>query len=262
MARSELLLRFATGLILVPTAVLSVVLGGFFLFLILELVIIGCALEFWRMVDPWKESLSRSIGIAGALSIGLGFYVGSPLFLIVLSVLFTLGLAVARRSERGPQMTGITTMGVLYPAVFLAHIIPLREMGSGYALTPLVYTWAFDISAYLIGKRFGRRKIVPGISPGKSLEGTLGGFLTVVLVGLVARVTFAGFLSIAHAVGLAVVLCFSGQVGDFFESSLKRSAELKDSSGFFPGHGGMLDRLDSLIFTIPVAYYYFLWLVK
>jgi phosphatidate cytidylyltransferase len=253
--------RFATGLVLVPITVLFVILGGGFLFVILELVIVGCALEFWRIVDTRREQFSLLLGMGGALLVGVGFYVDRPLLFIVIPILVILSLRLLRRPRDGPESVATTLMGVLYPAIFLSHIIPLRKMGLEYALTPLVYTWAFDVSAYLIGRKFGRRRIAPGISPGKSLEGTLGGLVVTVLVSLIARLTFAQFLSLSHAMALAVMLSLTGQLGDLFESFLKRSAEVKDSSAVLPGHGGLLDRLDSLIFTIPVAYYYLTWLV-
>jgi len=206
--------------------------------------------------------LPNFVGIGAALLIGFGFYIDNPLPLLVIPLLTVLGLQLTLHTDYRISSTAMTVMGTVYPALFLAHILPLRRIGLDYALIPLLYTWVFDTSAYLIGSRFGRRKITARISPGKSLEGTLGGFLVAVSAGLVASITFAQFLSIPHAFILGAIVVFTAQVGDLFESLLKRSVQLKDSSSLLPGHGGVLDRLDSLIFTIPVAYYYLSWFTK
>ncbi len=262
MEKSKLLPRLATGSVLVPAALFFVVLDRIFLFFALELVILFASLEFFRMVNPRGPVLSNLLGISGSLLIGLGFYIGHPVPLLVIPVLSILSFELTRRNGYTVASTGLIIMGVLYPALFLSHVLPLRRMGTSYVLIPLLYTWVFDSSAYLIGSRFGRRKIAPTISPGKSVEGTLGGLVISVLAGILAKLTFAQFLSVPHVLAMAIIIPLVGQLGDLFESLVKRSVELKDSSSLLPGHGGVLDRLDSLVFTIPVSYYYFLWFVR
>lgn len=244
-------------MILVLVTVLFVILDKIFLFFILELAILLGSLELLHIVNPRGGSLFNFSGIAGGMLIGLGFYLNNPAPFLVIPLLVILSLQLIGRRSYTIGSTGNVILGVLYPALFLSYIIPLRRMGVGYALMPLLYTWVFDTSAYLIGSRFGRRKIAPSVSPGKSLEGILGGISFSVVAGILAKLSFAQFLSIPHALLLGISIPLIGQLGDLFESLVKRSAELKDSSSLLPGHGGVLDRLDSLIFTIPATYYYF-----
>jgi phosphatidate cytidylyltransferase len=132
-----------------------------------------------------------------------------------------------------------------------------------FVLSLLLVVWLADIGAYFAGKRFGRRKLAPSISPGKTWEGVLGGWLLVLLVALIAMQTrvFAPTLFTAFAerlgwpralLGVSVLVAFS-VAGDLFESLLKRQAGVKDSSGLLPGHGGVLDRVDALLPVLPLA---------
>lgn len=260
MEKSELSSRLATGLILVLATVFFVVVGRIYLFLILELLLILAALEFFRILNI-REFLPNFLGIGAAILIGLGFYINRPVPLLTIPLVIALSLQLTQRSGYTVDSIAITIMGIIYPALFLSHMLPLRNMGVSHALIPLLYTWVFDTSAYLIGSKFGRRKITRRISPGKSLEGTLGGVFVAIVAGLLAKSTFAQFLSLPHVLIMGAIIPLTGQLGDLFESLIKRSVQLKDSSSLLPGHGGILDRLDSLTFAIPVTYYYLLWFV-
>ena len=118
----------------------------------------------------------------------------------------------------------------------------------------LIVTWAVDIGAFFVGSYLGRVKLAIKISPNKTLEGALGG----ILLGTLSAYFFARWAELSYFVfiPLGFLLSINGQLGDLFESCLKRNLSCKDSGGFFPGHGGVLDRLDSLLFNIPFAYYY------
>lgn len=261
MERSELLPRFITGSVLVSATVIFVILNRIFLLVILEIAIFFGTLEFLRMLTRSGSSFSTILAVAGGMCIALGFYFGNPLPVLTLVLLVVLSFQLIVRTDEFRSAAG-AILGIFYPALLLSHIIPLRRMGVGHALMPLIYVWVFDTMAYLVGKKWGKRKITPRISPGKSLEGTLAGLLFSVLAGLVAKFAFAHFLSLTHAVLLGIVVPLCGQLGDLYESLVKRSAELKDSSTMLPGHGGVLDRLDSLMFAVPAAYYYFLYVVR
>lgn len=262
MVKSELFPRLATGAVLILVTCFFVSVDRIFLFFAVELAILLGSLEFFRIVNPKGSFYHNFLGVTGGLLIGLGFYIGHPVPLLVIPLLVILSLQLIKRTPRTIESAAVTTMGVFYPALFLAHMLPLRGLGVSYAFIPLLYTWVFDTSAYLIGSKFGRRRIAPRISPNKSLEGTVGGLIISILAGIFAKHTFAPFLSIPHVLMLGLIISLSGQLGDLFESLLKRSVEVKDSSSLLPGHGGILDRIDSLIFTIPVSYYYFLWVMR
>jgi phosphatidate cytidylyltransferase len=130
-------------------------------------------------------------------------------------------------------------------------------------------TWAFDTGAYFVGSRFGRTKLMPWISPGKTWEGAAGGLLLTLVVVWLASVDLAGFvpgltaidwrplpIPVLHIVPMALGIAIAAVLGDLAESMVKRDAGAKDASGFFPGHGGMFDRIDSVLFTAPFVYYY------
>jgi phosphatidate cytidylyltransferase len=151
---------------------------------------------------------------------------------------------------------------VIFAACWQA-VVSARGIGVAYALSLLLVVWLADIGAYFAGKAFGRHKLAPAISPGKTWEGAVGGWIAVMVIALVAALTRAfaptlfsalvdGFGVIRALFTLTVLVAFS-VIGDLFESMLKRQAGVKDSSGLLPGHGGVLDRIDALLPVLPLA---------
>jgi phosphatidate cytidylyltransferase len=128
--------------------------------------------------------------------------------------------------------------------------------GGLVVVTVLSTVWICDTAAYHVGKAIGRHKLFPRVSPKKSVEGAVAGFIAAIGAALAAKFLLLGWLGTGQAVTLGVIVGVAGQAGDLFESLLKRDAEVKDSSGFLPGHGGVLDRFDSLLIVSPVAYLY------
>lgn len=144
-------------------------------------------------------------------------------------------------------------------------------MGREYLFMVLSIAWIGDSGAYIIGTKWGKHKLIPRISPKKSLEGAVGGLCFSLLAALLARWFFITpwasrwfnlDLHIIHYIVLGVLLGAVGQLGDLAESLLKRDAKVKDSGGIIPGHGGLLDVIDSLLFTAPVMYYYIIYVVE
>ena len=119
-------------------------------------------------------------------------------------------------------------------------------------------TWAADTGAYYVGASLGRHKLAPSISPNKTIEGVAGGLITAILAAFLAQAWFLPSLTSADCMAIACLLTIAGLLGDLAESAMKRGAGVKDSGSLIPGHGGMLDRLDSLLFTAPAFYYYVL----
>ena len=187
------------------------------------------------MTRPWLVPLALSLAVGGCLALGL-----------------------RRPGGPGPDWAGtaLTLLGVCYCAWLLGHAVWLRELPDGPALTlfALGVTWCGESGAYFVGRRFGARRLAPRISPGKTVEGAAAQ----VLVSALAAVASGWALAIprGHALAMGVLLGVVGQVGDLAESSLKRSARTKDAGSLLPGHGGLLDRLDSLLFNLPALYYY------
>jgi phosphatidate cytidylyltransferase len=153
---------------------------------------------------------------------------------------------------------GLLLLGVLYVGFFIPHVALLREQPDGWRWVLFtVYTaMGSDSGGYFAGRAWGRRKLMPGVSPSKTVEGALGGLAGAVIVALVCRVVFFPMLGERETMGVALGIGVLAQLGDLCESALKRAFGAKDSGWIIPGHGGILDRLDSLLFPFVFAYYY------
>ncbi len=154
---------------------------------------------------------------------------------------------------------GLLLLGVLYVGFFIPHVALLREQPEGWRWVLFtVYTaMGSDSGAYFAGRAWGRRKLLPEVSPSKTVEGALGGLGGAVVIALCCRLVFFPLLGGWETVGVALAIAALAQLGDLCESALKRAFGAKDSGWIIPGHGGILDRLDSLLFPFVFAYYYF-----
>jgi phosphatidate cytidylyltransferase len=154
--------------------------------------------------------------------------------------------------------SALVLTGMLYIGLTLSYLVVVRLLPQGESLLffLLLVTWAADTAAYYVGTLYGRRRLAPRISPKKTVEGLAGGLVGATVIAFIARWTFVPEFSLFDTLALAVLLTLVGLWGDLVESAIKRSAGVKDSGGLLPGHGGMLDRLDSLLFTAPAFYYY------
>ena len=184
-------------------------------------------------------------------------------------VLGILTLAIWARGVEGKPLAavGVTVFGVIYTGGMLSYGYALRyhqyavgsAAGTALVFLPLLLTWAQDTGAYAVGRTMGRRKLIPKVSPGKTVEGAVGGVIVTVLVcWLYVRFALRPHAQLALSpwgvVLFGTIISIAAQVGDLAESLLKREAGVKDSSHIIPGHGGVLDRFDSLLFVLPVAY--------
>jgi phosphatidate cytidylyltransferase len=255
--------RILTALVLLPL-VLGLVLKGPRLLLwavVLSLSILG----FYEYAQMTR--LSRGISFLGALAlflIGCGLLKGPALWAPALwATLFVLTLYFLVHFEKESFFSrwAAALGGVLYVALGFFHLFALSEVEHGrlWLLVLMGVVFGTDTGAYYTGKTLGRKKLAPRISPGKTLEGALGGaFLGVVLgAGLGS---FFGLSSIGVLLPLCLVLSVVGQIGDLLESMIKRACGVKDSGSLLPGHGGLLDRVDALIFAAPVLYWFLVFL--
>jgi phosphatidate cytidylyltransferase len=180
------------------------------------------------------------------------FFLVAALLLLTLMYLFNLGPLDQLIFRLGWQI-----LGLVYLPLLLGHLVLLRQLpqGRGWVFLVLFAVMACDSAAYFVGVAFGRHKLYPSVSPKKSVEGALGGLVGACLgVWLVAAIFFPTF-GPGHIILVGSLIGVVGQVGDLFESLLKRACGVKDSGVIFPGHGGILDRLDSLLFAFPLTYY-------
>jgi len=159
---------------------------------------------------------------------------------------------------------GISFFGICYISFLLTHVVLISQMEEGreWVLFLVATVWAGDISAFLSGSILGKHKLYPKISPNKTYEGLIGAIFGSIIVSLVFSILFLPNLNKAIYILLGIGMGIFGQLGDFTESMLKRSARVKDSGSLIPGHGGMLDRLDSFLFSAPYLHYLLYYIFK
>lgn len=223
----------------------------------------GLALfEFYRMCFGGRShSLLIGIGLTGFAALILVTHrpdILVPILLATLIGIISVPLVTRISLEQSLRDSAVTLFGVLYLGLTLGTLSMTRLLPQGEWLIffLLLVTWASDTGAYYVGTLFGRHRLAPTISPKKTVEGLVGGFFGAIVVAYAARWWFLPELSSLDCLILATLLTITGLWGDLTESAMKRSVGMKDSGGILPGHGGMLDRLDSLLFTAPVFYYY------
>jgi phosphatidate cytidylyltransferase len=170
-------------------------------------------------------------------------------------------LAYGRDLRVAGADAAFSLFGVWYVAWLLGHLVWLRGLPTGAWLVvfALWVTWIADAAAYYVGKTWGRRPLAPRLSPKKTVEGAIGAVAGGALAAFAAAAWFVDALSWGEAAALGAVAASVGIVGDLFESLIKRGAGVKDSGGLIPSHGGVLDKIDGLLFTAPVIYYYLAW---
>lgn len=207
----------------------------------------------------WMTRTLRPVVLAGYLG-GLGCLLGATLGgpeWTLAGILATLALAFLVKGSAAATSVSVTLLGVGWVALGLAFALLLRKIDAHGVLavyTVLLAVWAGDAAAYLIGMLLGRHKLAPTVSPGKTWEGLAAGTLATIAVTFVALYK-SSFLTIPQSLVLGAVISFVAPLGDLFESALKRDADVKDSGSLLGGHGGMLDRLDALLFAWVAAYY-------
>lgn len=192
------------------------------------------------------------------VSVELGVF--AALLLIPASYVFS-----RKPLEHSLPSSAVAVLATTYVGMLTGSLIRLRkDFPEGWKLVffLLLVVWLGDSGAYYVGKKFGRRKLSPRISPKKTVEGLLGGLVTSVIAAVVIHFTFFPNFPLHHAIVAALILSFAGVVGDLAESMWKRSAEVKDSGSLLPGHGGFLDRFDSVLFTAPILYCYWTLIVR
>ncbi len=230
-----------------------------------SLVVLAGALalfEFYRICFGGRNhAWLIGIGLTGFTALILGTHRTDlivPTLLVTLICMISVPLFSHRPLEESLKDGAMAFFGMLYLGLTLGTLSMTRLLPQGEWLIffLLLVTWASDTGAYYVGILYGRHRLAPRISPKKTVEGLVGGLIGAIIVGYIARWWFLPELSGLDCLVLAILLTFAGLWGDLAESAMKRSVGMKDSGGILPGHGGMLDRLDSLLFAAPAFYYY------
>ncbi len=259
--QSELVQRVITGIILGVVG-MSIIWWGVYPFaaLVSLFAVVGLS-EFYRMGERKGLRPGRRLGLIVTLNLiasAVFFSEAVTNHILLLGLVITFSVLLLRPHERVSAFldSALTALGIVYVGWFFSFLIHLRKMPDGAALiTLLLIASTFtDMGGYFVGRKFGRVKLHPRVSPKKTVEGSLGGMLTAVL-GCVAFGIYADIFFV-HCLVTAILVSVVGQFGDLFESSLKRDVGVKDSGNALRGHGGALDRFDSLAFAAPIFYLY------
>jgi phosphatidate cytidylyltransferase len=260
--RGALVRRLLSTLVLLPLFVWMVAEGPVWLFGAV-MVLVG-ALGQWEFTGMFERAgvrTCRLLGLVGGSLVTASFALPVServAFTAVLLVLLAVGLLRPDAGRPGWEPVAVTLFGVAYVNWLLGYTFWLRDLEEGreWILLLVSVTWLGETAAYLVGSTLGRHKLAPAISPRKTVEGALAQLVMSVLAAVAARATFFPALSLESAALVGLLLGVVGQAGDLLESSIKRSVGTKDTGRLIPGHGGMLDRVDSLLVNTPVLFYY------
>ena len=269
--------RIITAVIVLPFLIASILISWLqLLFVVLAaLAMVAGLFEFYVLAKRRDLKPDAAIGYLAAAALFTVFYFNDPgpssdllmmQLIPLILIVFTAATLIAATLRGAPfdkmiASTGATILGVLYVVLLGSHLVAVRT-GFNQALSADLLCFFFlvlmgsDTGAYFVGRAFGKRKLAPSISPVKTWEGVAGGLLAGLLMGSIAHFWFFRELPLKLALPLAAVMTVVGILGDLTESALKRSAGAKDTANILPGHGGLLDRLDSLLFNAPVIYYF------
>lgn len=271
--------RVVSSIILIPVLIGAAWLGDPWASLVVGAFVTGAAYEFMTLADRAGYHPMKATGIVLALLFLVGASVqanvfqntGRELIPIVLTAAVVTVLAVRLlRKEATTAFAdwAVTLGGALWTGWLLAHWVLLRDVepnGRSWVIVALLLTFTSDTAAYAVGRAIGRHRLIPEISPNKTWEGAIGSLIATPIVAaalmmVLAASPFAAIglappLTPAVALGIGVAVSLAAQLGDLVESALKRAAHVKDAGGLIPGHGGVLDRIDSLTFVAVVVYY-------
>lgn len=260
---SNKLTRIITALILLPFVITGIMyLNDCGFYIVMTLISLAGTWEYLKLLKADGEITSIPLLMGGAVLIPTAFYFGGDkgaLFAVYIAVItvFMLKLFSKAPLKDTYKDTGIPLAALLYYPFFISFFIPLREIDFHWIFYLCIIIWSSDTLAYFVGVMFGKTRMYEVISPKKSMEGLAGG----VIGGLAGGLVYAHFfmnISLFYVIISALLLTALGVVGDLAESMFKRKSCIKDSGNIIPGHGGMLDRTDSIAFAAPALYFFIL----
>jgi phosphatidate cytidylyltransferase len=286
--------RVAVGVVAIPIILLLCMAGGAYFFAFIALASAVALREFYALAENKGARPLIIVGLAGGFSVNLAFFAASPRIPpqdVLLAFVMIAAVVELFHNERSPILNLSTTLfGVCYVSLFFGTLIGIRQMfeldtfpvaryfpGSvagesvatqihhwGGAMTIALFAmiWICDSAAFHVGHAVGTHKLFPRVSPNKSWEGAIAGFVAAILATLLAQRYFLPFLPVTGALFIGAVVGTIGQLGDLVESLLKRDAGVKDSSTLIPGHGGAFDRFDSILLVAPCVYLYLGYLLR
>jgi len=259
-------LRIVTAVIALAIFIPSVIAGGLWLSLMITVMAVIGVYELFRMHRFVMGSFEGLIAVLGTVCLVFPFdkYLtflprsDANFNLFSLVVLILLGISVISKNSYSIDEAAFPVIASLYSGIGFHNFLLAREKGLEVVFFALLIVWVTDSGAYFIGKRYGRQQLCSEVSPKKTVEGAIGGVLSALVAALIFLFIYPAldyFNHQAHVILLmTVILSVVGQFGDLVESSIKRHFEVKDSGNLLPGHGGILDRFDSLLFVLPIMH--------
>jgi len=263
---SNLIQRTITGIIFLAVVVGAIFFSKISFFILFELIVIGAMYEFYTLVEKKKFNPLKIYGIIiGALVFAANYFfvtgvVSSNIFLAFIPIIISVFIIeLYRKSEQVFVNVGFTLLGVIYLAVpfsFANYVVLSENIYNSHLLLGFLFLmWSYDTLAYVFGVSFGKHRLFERISPKKSWEGFIGGTISSLGMAYIISLIFPE-LSFFNWACVSLIVSVFGTYGDLVESAFKRNIDEKDSGSILPGHGGILDRFDAVIFTLPLFYLY------
>lgn len=260
--------RIIAALVLTPLFLLLIIKGSYVHYSMLVVVLASLGLwEYFNLIGDRIDRRMRYIGILWGVLLAGGLFVGSSQVIIAMLTFGFISVCLIRLSKAGDlgtvfQEIGYTFLGPLYVGLLLGHLSLIRATVEGREWTLLLFftIWMGDIAAFYTGLSIGKHKLYPEISPNKTIEGAIGGIIGCFIIVAAAKVFYMNQLSVVDVAIISIGIAVMGQLGDLCESMFKRAAGVKDSGNIIPGHGGILDRFDSVLFAAPFLYYYLVFI--
>ncbi|MFN3871360.1 MAG: phosphatidate cytidylyltransferase [Ignavibacterium sp.] len=268
MKLSNTAVRIIVSVIAIPLILLVSYLGKWYFTTFILAISLIAFYEFSSFARVKNSFIILPLGLLGIAAIIINQF--NPFIdfraLLIIWFLVLLIYELFRNKESALLNLGLTTFGFLYFALTGSSLVAIREFypdtdqlysqGAFLIFSMLGTIWICDSAAFFFGTALGKHKLFPRVSPKKSWEGAIFGFVFAILSMILFHKIFVDFLQLETAIGLGIIIGIFGQIGDLVESLLKRDAGVKDSSNLIPGHGGIFDRFDSLLFSAPFVYYY------
>lgn len=255
---NQLLKRLCSSAVLIAVTLSAVFLApNWFFFLVIEAFILLALNEYLSLAEKKGVVINRVLGLFYGGLLPFSFFFPADSIILVMAVLSFFIFNFHRRlREQALISTSVTLFGIIYVAWFFSHFTKLKYLpnGSCWVFYTILLVKGGDAGAYFVGKAFGRNKLIEHVSPNKSIEGAIAGFITTVLLSLISK-SYLPKVEWTHLMVMGTVLGVLAQFGDLAESLIKRDVGVKDS-GHVPGLGGILDVLDSLLLCVPFVYYY------
>ena len=268
MALSNNATRIIVSVFAIPVILAASYFGGIYFFIFTLIISLAAYYEFILLVRNKRANANLWFGLLAIILLLVNqFKVFIDLFSVILFIVFILALIELFRNKGSAILNiGATLFGIFYIGLFAAALFSIREfyprigdiyLGGGYlVITIFASIWICDSAAYYGGTALGKHKLFTRVSPNKSWEGAVFGFVFAVITMVLAKIIVLDFLSWSTVIALGIIIGIFGQIGDLIESLIKRDADVKDSSGIIPGHGGIFDRFDSLLYTAPIIFLY------